>query len=127
MQDQLQKQFNEAQQEIMDARLSKDQKSKDIDHWQQRFLNLSDWTSDQWSLMSVPGKISADPAILEPQRQQVGALLSEFNSRKERYNQLQARFKIRVAVQRNYSGAVAAATEIFRGFLGGCSGIVAEL
>jgi chromosome segregation ATPase len=88
--DQLQKQFNEAQQKIMDARLSKDQKSKDIDHWQQRFLNLSDWTSDQWSLMSVLGKISADPAILEPQRQQVDALLSEFNSRKERYNQLQA-------------------------------------
>ncbi|CAG5094899.1 Oidioi.mRNA.OKI2018_I69.XSR.g13940.t1.cds [Oikopleura dioica] len=40
--------------------------------------------------MSVLGKISADPAILEPQRQQVDALLSEFNSRKERYNQLQA-------------------------------------
>ena len=36
-----------------------------------------DWLKDQTSLIDFFGKISADPAVLEPQRQQVDGLIKE--------------------------------------------------
>jgi len=86
----LQNHFNDVQQRIFDDKMSKERHVKDLDQFQARLTALTDWTQDQWSLMSVLGKISADPAILEPQRQQVEALLSEFQLRKDRFAQLQS-------------------------------------
>ena len=86
----LQNHFNDVQQRIFDDKMSKERHVKDLDQFQSRLTALSDWTNDQWSLMSVLGKISADPAILEPQRQQVEALLSEFHLRKDRFSKLQS-------------------------------------
>ena len=88
--DALQQHFNDVQQKIFDSKMSRERQVKEIDQFQSKLTALSDWTQDQWSLMSVLGKISADPAILEPQRQQVEALLSEFNLRKDRFAQLQS-------------------------------------
>ena len=86
----LQNHFNDVQKRIFDDKMSKERHVKDLDQFQSKLSALSDWTQDQWSLMSVLGKISADPAILEPQRQQVEALLSEFHLRKDRFAQLQS-------------------------------------